>query len=866
MKPPGCAAVTARGRGGRAFPLTAPVCRAPRSPDAIMDVDQVGVPYAVAMSLTVQERVTPNNIHEMHKRVMNGPFDILGAESVITSDGAVIQLEFCQDRQSIRLQYGWIIERWLKNDDVVIFNRQPSLHKMSMMGHRVRLVKGSTFRLNLCCANPYNADFDGDEMNMHVVQSPCAAAEVRALMAVPLQICSPQANKPIMSIVQDALLGACLMSQKHALLDRRAAFQLLAWIKYPCKPLKLPPPAVRRPVQRWTGLQILSLLLPPTMTLRRGDAPLAGHELPAGDTALLISQGIFLYATLGKATLGTASNGIIDVMFRDYGPDVTVRFMGDIQRVVNNWLIGRGFAVSISDCVLCEAGQAQVREHVQRAVQNVTMILEENMPEAMAAVCEGTVMRILGRLLSQTGEVVRKHMPSNNAITTMVGAGSKGNMINISQICGCVGQQSVEGKRIHAESAPRTLSCFDAHSKIIHSNGFCSNSYALGLQPTEYFFHMMGGREGLVDTAVKTATTGYIQRRQMKAMEDNRVHYDNTVRNAQNMVLEFAYGGDGFDPTRVEKLEFAPLTMSRDALRAIMCDAVAPSDTQLIEFRTVRDMLRAIRAGRDTPLRPLSATTLLPFNAKRMLKRVEVEVAERADAPEPVASERAIADMASELLQTLRDPRCQRLCLEAAIRFYFCTRTLRRIGCSESQARRLFDALLLKCETCFVAPGESVGAIAAQSIGEPCTQSMRRTALTRCHHGHYEPASHDVTALTLTPLCPFLCARAVTLNVRQRPRYPHERPRSHFSGSTCPAPPAQIPPLPAPVFRRPSTWPAWGRRTSPLASRASKRSSTSRATSERRVRRSVWCRRSRASRRSASSLRPPWCAPSSPRS
>ena len=291
------------------------------TPDAVMDVDQVGIPYKVAMSLTVPERVTSYNIESLTRRIVNGPTHIFGAENVITANGITINLENCENRDKIRLQYGWVVERFLTDNDVVIFNRQPSLHKVGMMGHRVKLMPGNTFRLNLCCANPYNADFDGDEMNLHVPQSPAAIADVVTLMMVPTQIISPQANRPVMGIVQDSLLGSHLFSCDDIFLTRQEACHIVAHIRYSRK--SLPPPAVQLPQERWTGKQLLSMLLPDT--LRMGSlsksADLKEH------TRVVVRHGRILTGVLKKAMLGTPAGGFVDMPFRQYGSTRTVQWM-----------------------------------------------------------------------------------------------------------------------------------------------------------------------------------------------------------------------------------------------------------------------------------------------------------------------------------------------------------------------------------------------------------------------------------------------------------------------------------------------------------------------------------------------------------
>lgn len=371
-----------------------------------------------------------------------------------------------------------------------------------MMGHRVKLMDGNTFRMNLCCANPYNADFDGDEMNLHVPQSPTAIADVATLMMVPRQIISPQANRPVMGIVQDTLLGAHLLTDADIFLDRMMACHLIACLKY--SKHRLCTPCIKKPVELWSGKQLISLLLPPTLNM--------GKFIP-DDTEthrVLVRRGILLTGRLSKATLGTSAGGFVDVLFRQFGSTVTIRWMSDIQRIVNAWLCMQGFSVGIDDCMLPPTGETRVRERIETAMKFAGELLKEQKAEGIREqqVLESTVVRILSKVLMQTGGIVDEELGASNSIRKMVTAGSKGNPINLSQICGCVGQQSVEGRRIFAEKGGRTLAYFKQNDTSLTGQGFVENSYVLGLHPHEYFFHAMGGREGLVDTAVKTATTG----------------------------------------------------------------------------------------------------------------------------------------------------------------------------------------------------------------------------------------------------------------------------------------------------------------------------------------------------------------------
>ena len=233
------------------------------SPDPSISIDQVGVPMDLAKILTFPEVVTTTNQKWLESIVMKGPEDIGGANFVTSDHGVKTNLAMVNDLTSQTLSPGYIVDRHIRNNDIVIFNRQPSLHKMSMMGHRAYLISGKTFRLNLSDTTPYNADFDGDEMNMHVPQTQTARAEVRHIMAVPYQIISPQANKPVIGLVQDALLGCRLLSKRDTFLTRNQVMNLMMWLPTnESKNIILPPPCILKPQQLWSGKQVFSLFLP----------------------------------------------------------------------------------------------------------------------------------------------------------------------------------------------------------------------------------------------------------------------------------------------------------------------------------------------------------------------------------------------------------------------------------------------------------------------------------------------------------------------------------------------------------------------------------------------------------------------------
>tara|TARA_B110000046_G_scaffold185588_1_gene227938 strand:- start:43 stop:786 length:744 start_codon:yes stop_codon:yes gene_type:complete len=246
----------------------------------------------------------------------------------------------------------------------------------------------------------------------------------------------------------------------------------------------------------WTGHQLFSLLFPREFALERGDW--SGAAPPATD-ALLIRHGELLFGALNKSILGTSAGGVIDVLFRDHGPATAINFMTNEQRLVINWLLIRGFSIGMRDCVLDDKASAAVTAKLRTAIRNIDLITNEVTDVVMLGEAENTKVKILSKILMQTAVIVTDNMRGDNAIKLMVAAGSKGNPVNQSQICGCVGQQSVEGQRIRAEKGNRTLPCFPFGCESVNAHGLVQNSYALGVRADEFFFHAMGGREGLVE-------------------------------------------------------------------------------------------------------------------------------------------------------------------------------------------------------------------------------------------------------------------------------------------------------------------------------------------------------------------------------
>jgi len=472
------------------------------------------------------------------------------------------------------LDYGYVVERHMQNGDWVLFNRQPSLHKMSIMGHKVRVLPYSTFRLNLSVTTPYNADFDGDEMNMHLPQSLETKAEIMEIMHVPKQIVSPQSNKPVMGIVQDSLIGVKLFTHRDVFVGIDFVMNLVMWIID--FDGQIPVPAILKPRPLWSGKQLFSLILPQINLTRFTSSHEEKFDGPIciSDTRVLIEKGELIMGIVCKRTVGNAGGGLVHTVWNEYGPERTTKFLNNCQRLVNNWLVINGFTVGISDTVSDDTINNQIANTLKIAKEKVKKILvqaqegklERQPGKSMIESFEKKVNETLNSATDSAGKLVQGSLSHRNHIKNMVIAGSKGSYINISQIIACVGQQNVEGKRIPFCFNKRTLPHFTKDDFGPESRGFVENSYLSGLTPQEFFFHAMGGREGIIDTAVKTSETGYIQRRLVKALEDVMIKYDGTVRNSLGHIIQFIYGEDGMSGEFVEDQKIETLLMKNSEI------------------------------------------------------------------------------------------------------------------------------------------------------------------------------------------------------------------------------------------------------------------------------------------------------------
>ena len=523
------------------------------SPDPNVDLSEVGVPESVAMKLTIPEIVTEWNIEKMKKLVINGPNIFPGVNYIVRPDGVKIRLDFVEDRSTIadNLEIGYLVERHLSDGDIVMFNRQPSLHQMSIMAHYVRVLPGKTFRLHPSVCPPYNADFDGDEMNLHVPQSEEARAEALLLMRVQDQLISPRYGGPIIGGLRDFITGAYLLTKDDTKLTVQEFSNLAMLGGYEDE---LPQPTKGKDGPMYTGKQLFSLFLPKDFNYVMTSKWEKGTKGAAKD--VVIKNGELLSGVIDKSSIGAEEpESVLHRIAKDYGNAQAKKFLNSILVIVKQFITHYGFSYGYSDLELPEKARQNILQDIEQSYNTVYDYISQakkgtlKLTRGLSAeeALEAYIVNELSKARDKAGGVADQSFDQTNAGRIMATTGARGSSLNIGQMAGALGQQSRRGKRLHSGYNNRALPHFKEHDDNPDSHGFVKSNYREGLSPIEFFFHAMGGREGLVDTAVRTQQSGYMQRRLINALEHIKLEYDGTVRDPHGHIIQFLYGEDGVD-------------------------------------------------------------------------------------------------------------------------------------------------------------------------------------------------------------------------------------------------------------------------------------------------------------------------------
>ena len=526
------------------------------TPDPDISIDEVGVPQAIAEELSIPLHVTSWNIEECKKLMKRNTYpQVL---SLTGPDGRKRRLiDKNRDELIEQIDLGWILERQLKDGDPVLFNRQPSLHRMSIMCHRVKVLPGKTFRLHVSVCAPYNADFDGDEMNLHVPQTYEARVEAEQLMLVSKNVVSPRHGNALVKPDEDHITGAYLLTRKETVLTKEEATRLLGEVGI----YELPKPDKKG---MYSGKSVFSMILPKNLNMEYKTGKLC-HETNGctkekcpNEGYVIIKNGVIECGAMEKKGL----NSIIEKLCQDYDSEMIRIFEDRLAKITVRAITLIGFSVGVDSYRINKETYTEVKKVRDNAIKEVEALVMkyknntlERLPgKSLAETMEDKVMVILGKARDSTGPVLKNYFGIDNSSMIMANVGSKASILNATQMSSMLGQQAVRGKRIKRGYSTRVLPHFAGKDFGAYSYGFVGSSFLEGIHPVEYFFHAAGGRDSLVNKGILTARSGYLQRRLINALQDIYVDNDGSVKDSDGNLVQSLYGGDGKDPIRSRKV------------------------------------------------------------------------------------------------------------------------------------------------------------------------------------------------------------------------------------------------------------------------------------------------------------------------
>ncbi|KAK3386921.1 hypothetical protein B0H63DRAFT_430722 [Podospora didyma] len=722
------------------------------SPDPNIETNEIGVPPVFAKKLTYPEPVTSHNFKDLQQAVINGIDKWPGAAAIENENGQIVNLrnKSLEDRVALANQLlapsennfsgmrNKKVHRHLTNGDVVLMNRQPTLHKPSIMGHRVRVLPGEkTLRMHYANCNTYNADFDGDEMNMHFPQNEVARAEALQLADTDHQYISGTAGKPLRGLIQDHISVSVTLCSKDTFFDRSAYQQLVYSALRPESGhimgdrIELVTPAVLKPVPRWTGKQVITTILLNIKPPNCGDLWMNGQSSVKGrswganseEGEVKFRDGVLISGILDKSQLGPSSGGFIHAVHEVYGPSSAGKLLSSMGRLLTRYLSMIAFTCGMDDLVMTPKGEKDRKEMLlavseigrevaakyvsleeQKPTKSDPLLLErleevmrddkkqENLDHQMTARCHVLSSSITEACLPVG---LQKQFPKNH-MQSMTTSGAKGSPVNANLISCNLGQQVLEGRRVPLMVSGKSLPCFQPFDTDVRAGGYIRDRFLTGIRPQEYYFHHMAGREGLIDTAVKTSRSGYLQRCLIKGLEGLRVTYDTSVRDSDGTVVQFLFGEDGLDISKQKYLtDFEFLLQNLDSQLA-QIQYADPGTQRFFEHKDeiVKRMKSAIKSSNSR--RPLDPVTS------------EVDPAIFGFA----TSEKFFTQM-MDYIKTNKDG---------------LIKDKSRSDNAGLVARKTAEKILAaKYIRSLVEPGEAIGVVAGQSVGEPSTQMTLNT-------------------------------------------------------------------------------------------------------------------------------------------
>ena len=719
------------------------------SPDPNIETNEIGVPPVFAKKLTYPEPVTNHNFYELKEAVLNGVEKWPGAAAIENENGQVINLRTknFEERQALANQLlapsntsvtgarNKKVHRHLNNGDIVLMNRQPTLHKPSIMAHRVRVLPGEkTIRMHYANCNTYNADFDGDEMNMHFPQNEIARAEALQIADTDHQYLAATAGKPLRGLIQDHISMGVWLTNRDTFFNREDYHQLL----YSClRPednqtvtdrIQIVPPVILKPRPLWTGKQIITTVLKnitpdthPGLTLL-GKSTSADHWGEGSEEGVvIISDGELLCGILDKAQLGPTGSGFIHSVYEAYGHTIASKLLSILGRLLTKLLNMRAFSCGMEDLLLTKTGEQARREKLKKAdtiglevaakyvkmeseVKSNDKELRSRLEDVLRDEEKHTGLdQVTNAQTAQLSSDISKHcLPvglqkpfPRNQMQTMTSSGAKGSSVNANLISCNLGQQVLEGRRVPVMISGKTLPSFKPYETKVRAGGYITDRFLTGVKPQEYFFHAMAGREGLIDTAVKTSRSGYLQRCLIKGMEGLKSEYDYSVRDSDGSMVQFLYGEDGLDVTKHKHLTDFKF-LGENYLSLVAQLNIKDEFSKLPDKGATEYQKTAMKKVRKTGKFDAMDPCLSVFGPGSSLGSTSEKF---------VDALKAYSDENPDKL--LKD---KHQAPEAPI------------------SKKTFTALVnIKYMKSVVEPGEAVGVVAGQSIGEPSTQMTLNT-------------------------------------------------------------------------------------------------------------------------------------------
>jgi DNA-directed RNA polymerase II subunit RPB1 len=716
--------------------------------DPYIDIDQVGISKKIAMELTIPEEVTPFNIKYLTKLIKNGKDTYPGANFVLRlnyrdgkPDVQTIYLKY--RKKDIRLKFGDIVERHSVDGDYVLFNRQPTLHKPSMMGHKIQVIDNdelNTFRMNVSVCKPYNADFDGDEMNIHLAQSVQARNELKRIANVQFQIVGVKNSSPIIGCQQDTLSGAYMLTEPNVKL---MGFEIANILCNTTSETKFKIDMNKE----YSGYDIFSHIIPEGINIIKKNIEIENGKLKSGH--------------LDDSSLSFAKNSIIHFIWDKFGPNKTRRFIDDSQRLVLNYLLIRGQTVGFKDTIVSEEMGKKMEQVISNSIieskYNITQF-ENDTEQLSLETIESSLSSELNAVQSNIGQLLMNYLDINNFFWAAAKSGAKGKTSNVAQVLGVLGQNNAEGTRIKKKIERRSLIYWHKDDDTPEARGFIKRSFLQGVRGFEFFYNSIGSREGLIDTAIKTAQTGYIQRQLIKGLEDLTIQYDGTNRNSRGVIIQTVYGENGINQAAQTELHFNILSMNNKTLLEKLglsdqqikdlSKEIKMSVKELNEFnkkhheklKKLRDELRHIQMCATINFKTMEEKFVSPVNLFRITQDYSNKSKKKYVELSPIEVEEAIefflTDYDNRIITSMKptdkymkeSDRNLKFLLEVALNEYLSpNKCIFDYGLSKKEFTSMMSEIKMNFIKSLIEPGEMVGIIAAQSVGEPTSQMTLNT-------------------------------------------------------------------------------------------------------------------------------------------